>query len=238
MSAPAALSNRELISAVARKSGGPVAYTEMHEIQLDMKGLPVSARTEYLAPDGALMATLETDFKNGWAAADYAFKDARDGSSHGVEVKREGFLLWKSPKGGPREEKLIRKDRFSTKDLIVAGQGLFFHLRGNLKEFKKGESIPVKLLIPGRLDFYSFDLSLVAEDERVATFQMRSHSMLLRIFVPSFQFKFDKVSNGILDYTGPSNLADEKGALQTVEISYKYKPEAGVKPAESEKGSQ
>ena len=138
----------------------------------------------------------------------------------GVEVKEEGYLLWKQAKGKAREEKLIRKSEFRPGDLVVSGQGLFFYLRNHLEKFPRNEKISVKLLIPGRLDFFSFDLGIEEETSSTITFKMRVGSLLLRIFTPSLHFKFEKSAKNLVQYIGPSNLVDESGDLQTVEILY------------------
>ncbi|MGE3760154.1 MAG: hypothetical protein AB7H97_20485 [Pseudobdellovibrionaceae bacterium] len=222
--ADAAESGRlKVISAVARKNGGEVVYTEKHEIRMNSDGSLSQARTDYFAPDRTLRAVLETDFKNGLAATDYTFIDKRDGSAHGVVAKPNGYLVWKKNKDGKREEELIEKRDFKDKDLVVAGQGLFFYLRNHLKTFKKGDSIPVKLLFPGRLDYFSFDLTVHEEGSRFVSFRMNANNILLSLFIPSLRFKFDRDSNEIVEYTGPSNLVDDRGGMQKVEISYNPK---------------
>lgn len=213
----------KVISATARKPSGELAYTETHDIRLNADGTPVKARTDYFGPDHNLRAVLETEFKDELAASDYTFTDRRDGSAHGVIARKDGFLVWKKSKDGRREEELIKKQDFKAKDLVVAGQGLFFYLRNNLKTFKKGDSIPVKLLFPGRLDYFSFDLTVDEDDPQTISFKMKANSLFMSLFVPSLRFKFDKASNEILEYTGPSNLVDESGGMQKVEISYNSK---------------
>jgi hypothetical protein len=220
-----AVAHSKVITAVAKQASGQIAYTEKHEIQLSEDGKPKHAKTQYFGADNELRATLETDFKNGLAATDYTFFDNRDGTAHGVESKNEGYLVWKQSKDGKREEKMFKQTQFRPKDLVVAGQGLFFYLRTNLKQFNERKSIPVKLLIPGRLDYFSFDLSVSDEDERFISFKMRVNSLFLRMFVPSLRFKFDKNSNEIVEYNGPSNLVNESGSLQNVEIRYKNESE-------------
>lgn len=217
------MANVEVISAIARKPDGGLAYTEKHQIRLGSDGTPTQARTDYFGPDKTLRAILETDFKNGLAASDYTFIDKRDGSSHGVESKKDGFVVWKKSKDGKREEELIKKEDFHAKDLVVAGQGLFFYLRNNLQTFKKGDSIPVKLLFPGKLDYFSFDLKVDEEESRFISFKMKAHNFILSLFIPSLRFKFNKVTKEIVEYAGPSNLVDDRGGMQRVEISYNPK---------------
>lgn len=211
---------RETIHAAAKKTDGNLGYTEQHEILLSGKGEAIEARTEYFTPEKKLTAILSSSFKNSLPVSDYTFTDLRDGSAHGVEVKPDGYLVWKQEKNEKREEKLFKKDDFQDSDLVTAGQGLFFFLRKNLKEFSKDKSTAVKLLIPGRLDYFSFHLTVEEEDAENITFKMRADSLIVRIFLSSLRFQFNKETNQVIKYYGPSNLVESGGSLHNVEISY------------------
>jgi len=211
---------RETIYAAAKKTDGNLAYTEQHDISYTEKGEAIEARTEYFTPEKKLAAILSSNFKNSLPVSDYTFTDLRDGSTHGVEVKQDGYLVWKQEKNEKREEKLFKKDDFKDSDLVTAGQGLFFFLKKNLKEFSKDKSTPVKLLIPGRLDYFSFRLTVEEEDAEKVTFKMRADSLIVRIFLSSLRFQFNKETNQVVKYYGPSNLVESGGSLHNVEISY------------------
>lgn len=206
------------ITAEARKNG-TLLYTERHNIQAEGKTLS-SAHTDYLGADNKLRATLSTTFRGDLAAPAYTFSDERDGSSHGVERPGEGFLVWKKEKNQKREEKLFRHDAFDSEDLVVAGQGLFFYLRDRLANFPREKTVPVKLLIPGKLDYFTFGLSVEEETEKTVTFKMKVKSIFLRLFAPSLHFTFSKTTGQILNYEGPSNIADQSGSLENVKITY------------------
>lgn len=212
--------SRRLISATAKSVDGRVVYVERHEISLSEKGRPLRARTEYIRQNGGQRAELMTDLSQGLAAPGYVFSDESDGSSHGVEVRTDEFVVWKKSGKSPREEKILRKDIFPPGALVAAGQGLHFYLSENLQSIPREGFTRVKMLIPGRLDYYSFRLSVEKEDERSVSFKMEVDNMLLRLFVSSLRFRYAKSTGRLLSYSGLSNLPDEKGNLQSVEIEY------------------
>jgi len=78
-------------------------------------------------------------------------------------------------------------------------------------------------LIPGKLDFYDFDMTPhEAEDGGTANFKIEINNWFLRIFAPHLLVKYDRLSKRIVWYQGLSNLRTDEGDNQNVTIDYFY----------------
>lgn len=208
-----------VLFATATNPAGQIVYRETHAITEDSQGRPVKARTDYADVSGRKIAELENEFGAEIAAPSYVFRDLRDGSSHGVTLVDDGYLVWKKDETGSRREKVFKRDLFKG-SLVTSGQGLFFYLRDHWKEVRDKGPLSVKLLIPGRLDYFSFHLSFEKQEAAVASFLLRLDSVFLRLFASSLRFDLDTASRRLLRYEGLSNITSDGAGVENVVIVY------------------
>jgi hypothetical protein len=197
---------------------GKVVYIEKHEAVFK-DNEPLTAKTTYLSPEGKTEATLTSDFKNSITNADHEFHDLRTNRRYGVRWKDGKAEMWDIEEGGKERTEKIGKD-FADGKLIIGGQGLHYHMRTRLAEFAK-KDVPIAILIPGKLDWYSFLVTPASEDKGLKKFVIKAQSAFLRLFAPKLEVWYSE-DGKLMRYRGLSNLPDAKGGNQQVEIKYTY----------------
>jgi hypothetical protein len=209
----------ERFQGVARTRDGLVAYVETHEVRL-VGGNVASAETRYAGPDGRTIARLVSAYAPGSFLPDYEFEDLRTGAREAV--RRE-----------PGAVQLRDGDRVASLDLpedvpLVAGQGLDRYARAHLDALARGETLRVRLALPGRLDTFGFRLrGETLADGRVRV-RFEPSSIVLRVLAPSLEGEYDLATRRLVRYVGVSNVLAEDGSNQQVEIAYSYsEPTAG-----------
>jgi len=197
---------------------GKVVYIEQHEA-LFRDGEAVTAKTTYVGADGKTEATLTSDFKNSITNADHEFHDLRDNRRYGVRWKDGKAVMWDQEVGKKERTEKIDKD-FADGKLVIGGQGLHYHMRTRLAEFAKKDTA-IAILIPGKLDWYSFLVTPAGEDKGLKKFVIKAQSAFLRLFAPKLEVWYAE-DGKLMRYRGLSNLPDAKGGNQQVEIKYEY----------------
>lgn len=200
---------------------GKLIYTEKHFVSLDANQKAVRAKTEYLDSSQKVIATMDTDFKNSVSAPDHVFKNLRAEHVHGIRYSEQNTILFVSDKGTAEKSKNFPR-QFDSKFLAVGGQGLFYYLRENFSVVQERKKIPLKFLIPGRLDVYDFELDLKSEKDDVAHIELHIKNWILRIFAPKLDVFYDTKRKRLVSYEGLSNITDERGQTQVVKIAYNY----------------
>jgi hypothetical protein len=203
----------ERFEGTARTPEGKISYLEEHEVARDGDRL-VTAETRYFGPDGRLIAVLRSDYRRDPFAPDYRFEDLRTGTVEAVRRTEDGLELTSDGK-----QRLLAPAPLHQR---VAGQGLDRFTRARLAELASGGELKVELVLPSRLDSYRFRVR--SEDGRVdgpLRVRIEPESLLLRLLAPSIVAEYDRVTGRLLRYRGVSNLADDAGGRQQVEITYR-----------------
>ena len=91
-----------------------------------------------------------------------------------------------------------------------------------MADLKPGFKKKIKLLIPGKLDYFSFRLRHMKETEKHITLKADIDSIWLRLFAPSMTMIYEKATGHMVKYEGISNLLDDEGEVQNVIIDYVY----------------
>jgi hypothetical protein len=203
----------ERFRGVARSKDGAVAYVESHEVRLS-GGRITSAETRYERPDGRTIARLVSEYVPGSFAPDYEFQDLRTGAREGVRRAGDGVRL----QDGNRAKVLPVPEDVP----LVAGQGLDRYARAHLDALARGEVMRVSLALPGRLDAYGFQLRGERLENGLVRVRFEPTSFLLRILAPSLEGEYDPATRRLVRYVGMSNVADDDGSPQQVEIDYSY----------------
>ncbi len=197
---------------------GRVVYIEKHTVT-QKDGVIQKAETDYVTKDGKLIATLKSDFSKSVALADHEFYDARFERRYGVRWDNGKPWMWDQKKGEAEEKEEVTKDLAPGK-LIIGGQGLHYYMSPRLEEFKKKET-PIAILIPGKLDWYSFLVTYEGVDQGWDKFVIKTQSAILRLFAPKLEVWYS-ADGKLRKYRGLSNLPDADGGNQQVEIIYQY----------------
>ncbi len=198
---------------------GQLVYIEKHEIETDEKGQVMKAKTSYLRPDESVFATLESDFSKSLTNAQHVMEDLRDGHTYGVRWEENAPVMWDKKKDSKERIKKITPD-FAKGKLIIGGQGLHYYMRDKLSELKETK-LPIAILIPGKMDWYSFLVEYQGEEEGLMKFVIKAQSAFLRLFAPKLEVWYSP-DGRLQRYKGLSNLSDDKGSNQSVEIKYRF----------------
>ncbi len=199
---------------------GRLVYDEKHEAEY-RDGKIFRGRTDYLAPDGTPLAYIESFFTESLTAPSHIFVDYRNGFTHGTRYEN-GLPVLFAREQGKAERSRVLTERNNGRALMVGCQGLFYYLQEDFAVVREQRRIPVRLLITGTLDVYDFELEYKGEKDGVADLVIHISNRFLRLFAPKLDVKYDAVNKKMLYYRGLSNIQDDRGRLQTVEIVYTY----------------
>jgi hypothetical protein len=197
---------------------GQLVYTERHEVEENAQGEVVKALTTYVDPNGKTLATLSSDFSQSVSNATHETHDLQHNRRYGVKWSEGKSYMWNLEDGKEETKEITRN--YAKGKLIVGGQGLHYYMRKRLDEFKKKE-VPIAILIPGQLDYYSFLVSYAGEENGLSKYVMKAQSRLLRLFAPKLEVWYSP-DGKLQRYRGLSNIPDAKGGKQSVEITYQY----------------
>ncbi len=223
MAAQISFASRDLAyEGVATNTKGKVLYIEKHKAELSAEGKIVRATTNYVRGNGELIGVMKSDFRESVTAPNYLFRDLRNGSEHGIRLTGKEIILFKRDKNGQEQEKTYIKSEFDEGVLLVGCQGLHYYLIDHLDEVRRKVNIPIKFLIPGKLDYYSFIMTYQGENNGIVKLKIKVSNIFLRLFVPVLDVLYRKSDRKLLRYFGVSNLLDDEGKLQKVSIEYKY----------------
>lgn len=207
---------------VSERSPGRVVYLERHRVTLADDGRPIQAETRYEAPDGRLLAELRSDFRESLTVPSHTTTDHRTGNTHGLRRENGRVVLFdRMPNKPERTRILTAKDAGDR--LLVGCQGLNYYLGDRVERQKSPSRLPLRFLIPGKLDYYDFGLtSKGTSADGIAEFEVTIQSWFLRIFAPKLEVKYDTTRGRLVWYRGISNILNDQGENQAVEITYSY----------------
>ena len=218
--ATAALSQQtESYTGLAKNKKGELQYSEHHVVKFDENGRATTAETEYKSPDGKVIGKMQSDFTSSLTAPNYNFIDLRTEDIHGIRRADNNIILFRQSKGKKEETKAI-KPNYPADTLVIGCQGLHYYLRENFQAVIERKNIPIKFLIPGDLDYYNFSMKVQKQTDVKVSWIITISNLFLKLFAPTLTIEYDKVSKKLLSYVGLSNLKNDKGELQIVEITY------------------
>jgi hypothetical protein len=212
----------EIYKGVA-KSNGKIVYTEKHTVSFDDKDRVQTAVTEYFSPDEKLIADLKSNFSKSLTAPEHSFVDHRTQDAHGIRGEGEKVVMYSIHKGGKEKTKVVPAPAPGQDRLLFGCQGMHYYLRENMEMVNEKRQLPLLFLIPGQLDTYDFKLKYIKETANLVDYDVEiDGSFLLRLVAPKLEITYDKEKKQLIRFKGPSNLLDDKGKTQKVEITYEY----------------
>ncbi|MBN8248916.1 MAG: hypothetical protein J0L84_15925 [Verrucomicrobia bacterium] len=207
---------------ITDRGPGAVAYLERHRVTLGEDGRPILAETRYESPDGRLLAELRSDFRESLTVPSHIATDHRTGNTHGLRREQGRLVLFDRMPDQPERTRVLTV-RDAGDRLLVGCQGLNYYLSGNPDRIRTGSRLPLRFLIPGKLDYYDFSLVPRSESpEGIAAFDVTIQNWFLRLFAPKLELKYDTRQRRLTWYRGISNILNDRGENQVVEIHYTY----------------
>ncbi len=209
------------------RAGDKIAYVEKHKVEYADDGKLLHAETLYESPDGKPIAELKSDFTKSLTVPDHRVEDFRTGGVEGLRRERGKITLYDKAKGEPERTRVL--DEKDAEDRILVGcQGLNYFVLGHLDDGRPITSLPLRFLIPGKLDYYDFDMKEIDQpDKNIAEFEISIRNWFLSLFAPKLHAKYDRKTKRLVWYKGLSNIKNEEGKNQVVTIDYRYRDDTG-----------
>lgn len=204
------------------RADGKIVYIEKHRVQYAADGKLLSAETHYDSSEGKPLAFLKSDFTKSLTVPDHVVEDFRTGEVQGLRRENGKIVLFDREKDKSEKTRVI-EDEDADKRILIGCQGLNYYVLGNLDSLDPAKPLPLRFLIPGRLDYYDFDMKEVkSDDPKIATFEIHIKNWFLRMFAPRLHAKYERKTKRLVWYEGLSNIKDEHDDNQVVTIDYVY----------------
>ncbi len=213
--AGAAVAAEDVYLGEARDKSGALCYTEKHTIS-SSDGKTIGSLTEYKGPDGAVIATMRSDYSRSVAMPTYIFEDLRRNYREGLRLQGGEYVIFHQ--GGNAPEKTGRLENQSG---VFSCQGWHYFLVNNLDLLEKDE-IVLNLILPSELRPFPFIVTRLGSDDSRVSAELRLRHWLFRYFAPKLSLIYDKKNRRLMEFQGVSNILNTNGDTQEVRILYTY----------------
>ena len=200
------------------RRNGKIVYLEKHIVHFDRSGKVLDSETNYELPDGKIHSTLTTNYQVSLTAPSHVNLDHLTNSRYGIRYEKDQLVLFSQDQNQAEKTKVIPGD--NSDRLMIGCQGLNYFIKQNLELATSKNKRAIRLLVPGSLDSYDFELGYAGNKNGELEFELVPKSFFLKIFGPSFSIRYrdDKISY----YKGLSNISFDGSGPKVVEISYEY----------------
>lgn len=207
----------KIFTGTAVNESGLFAYTEQHDLTYDGKAV-INSRTTYYDSDKRVVGYLHSDYDPSPQFCSDIFRDLRRKYEDGVRLEEERVCQYRKASPDSKEEMIcLPKEK---KQII--GQGFHHFIVSHLEAITGGETFHVKLVLPSRLDQFSFRIRKTSIEGRHASIRLEVDHWFLRLFTPHVDVMYDRENRHLLRYEGISNVADASGQFRKVQILYSY----------------
>jgi hypothetical protein len=203
----------ETTSAQAFNSKGLLIYKEKHRAFYDGTKL-LRSETTYTDPSGKAFATLKSDYQLSLTMPTYVFEDSRRRLKEGLLFENGKYVIF-SKEGDKAQKTKVLTDTTN----VFSCQGWHYYVINNL-DLLENKPLKLSLIFPERLEHIGFNLSKADKKENEIHLSLSVSNFFIRLFAPSLELYYDTKQKKIKRFVGPSNIFDDKGKVQNVEIRY------------------
>jgi hypothetical protein len=233
---PAEASLRSFKGQAYEPETSAMLYSEKFDVKLEGAG-PVSLKTEYRNPAGALIAERTLDFSRHPFKPEYRLIDLRDGYEEGARVLEAES--GKTKKNTSRVRVYVRENRdkeprekiLEVPEPCVIDGGFNVFIKAHWDELAAGKRVPFNFVASARRDWFAFEAVPAGFDEASAeestpaggatrTFVVRPQNGALRLLVVPIRVTYDVATRRITEYRGISNVNKSRGKSFKVRILY------------------
>ena len=190
-----------------------LVYKEIHTLNFLQNNIHTS-KTEYYNQKNDNFAEMISDYSQNTKVPTYIFKDFRTDYTEGIKVIGKKYFMFRKIKNSQEEIKEIQ-----LKESYFAGQAWHYYIIKNLNKVDFN-NFTMKLILPGRLDVYSFQFKKTSHEKNILKIKLEFKSWFLRLFASHFNLSYDTENKKILSFNGISNIQDNNGKTQNVTIIY------------------
>lgn len=199
---------------------GEVLYIENHLYTFDEK--PIKLEVTYITPkDSKPYAKLNVDFSKSAYIPDSSFENFSDSTKAVTKfnpAKKEVKVSYKSC----HDEK-EKSDIIKYKKNLLSIHGLNQFIRDNFNYLVNNEETKeFKLIIPARLDSYSFKARVTESSDSEVVFKIEINNWFLGMFAPSLKLTYDISERRLKLFQGVSNMIPVKNESEEVKVEFTY----------------
>lgn len=205
----------EVYTGEARDEAGAVVYIEKPRVSF-ADARAIRSVTEYRAPDGALIATMRSDYSRSLALPTYVFEDLQQNHREGLRWQEGEYVIFHQAGGAPE-----KTSRLGSETGVFSCQGWHYYLINNLDLLEQDDVI-LNLVLPSRLRPFPFVVKQLASDESRLSAELSLQHWLFRYFAPKLRLEYDKKNRRLVEFQGVSNILTTTGDRQEVTIRYRY----------------
>lgn len=207
------------------KDGDKIVYVEHHTVEYNEAGKLLKATTIYVSPTQKPIAELKSDFTSSLTVPTHITTDMRTGEIQGLRREDNKVTMYFKEKDKPEKTRVLTSGDEENR-ILVGCQGLNYYLLENLSLVDPEKTLPLRFLIPGKLDYYDFDMKQITEPQGdIIEFEIKVKNWFLKLFAPTLRVKYDRKQKHIVWYEGISNIKDDNDKNQKVTINYVYETE-------------
>ncbi len=211
----AARTDEAVYTGEAKDEKGALVYTEKHRVS-SADGRTTGSVTEYRAPDGALIATMRSDYSRSVAMPTYVFEDLRRNYREGLRWQEGQYVIFHQDGTAPE-----KTSRLGSGGSAFSCQGWHYYLVNNLDLLEK-DNITLNLVLPSELRPFPFVVKKISSDGSRVSVELKLTHWLFRLFAPKMRLIYDKQKRHLVEFRGVSNILNQAGERQEVSIRYQY----------------
>jgi|GEM_PF-1374943 hypothetical protein len=207
----------------AKNDAGKVVYYEDHQVEHNEQGQITRIQTRYLRPNDKkdIFARLESKFMTSSFVPVSTFEDFRNGHQEKTSLENGKLIIVHSNTSTDKKS----KESMKITSNMVMGQGYHNYIVSNLQEFKVNEKRTLDFVVPAKQTYYKFDLTYLGkkdEKSNLVTFRLDITNWFLSLFASKIEVDYDPKSKRLMGYRGLTNIEDDNGDNQSLNITFQY----------------
>lgn len=198
-------------------SENKIIYVEKHFPIVLKDGSYQSLKTEYFFDNGKKFADISSDFSLNQFVPNVIFKDERFNLLEYIKWDRASNMLL-------IEREINNKKKSSSleiKSASILGQGFHNFIVKNFDNILKSE-VDVYFIITSKSDQFHFKMYLAKKTDKEVIIKGKIDNFFLRAFVEEIELTYALPDKRLLRFKGLSNLDNNQGNSQNVDILYEY----------------
>ena len=207
----------------AKNDAGEIVYYEDHQVEHNDQGQIIRIQTRYLRPNKKkeIFARLESKFLTSGFVPVSSFEDLRNGHQENTSLEDGELFIIHS---NSSTEKKSKKALELTSNMVM-GQGYHNYIVSNLDDFEVDEKRVLDFVVPAKQTYYKFNLTYLGEKKEnpdLVTLRLDITNWFLSLFASKIEVDYDPKSKRLMAYRGLTNIEDDDGDNQSLNITFQY----------------
>jgi hypothetical protein len=196
---------------------GVLWYTEHDTVRTT--GGRTQIETRYMTADGKPLADLSAEITGAGYLPTTHLIDHRDNYVYSVEPLRDRGVVKLTQQLG---RGVVEQRTIPLRDDLMTFQGVLLFIVDRRADLERGQTLSAQWLVPSRMTSYGVRIYKRSRQGNLLSVRLEMSSVAFRFFAIPSDLTIDVASGRVLEFTGPSNLLDEKDKPVRVHIVYEY----------------